>query len=321
MGGPPLLRLVLLLAALVVANFLLPRALPGSPLAPGGGETAVAFLPAAARTALRETYALDRPLREQFRRYLAGLARGDLGRSLATHRPVAAMVAERLPWSLALLLPAVLLAALIGGALGTAAAVHPHRAPVRAAAAVTVAAGALPEFLVAMCLLVALGVHAGLFPAGGARTPFAGGGPAAVADLLWHMALPLATLVVGLTPAFFLLSRGALVAVLGEPYLVTARGKGLPPRRVLWHAWRNALPPLLTLAGLRMAFAVTGAAVVERIFAYPGMGLLLFEAVARRDYPVLQGIFLVASAAVLTATFLLDAAAARLDPRLRERRA
>ncbi|MDQ7828883.1 MAG: ABC transporter permease subunit, partial [Armatimonadota bacterium] len=80
-------------------------------------------------------------------------------------------------------------------------------------------------------------------------------------------------------------------------------------------------PPLLTLAGLRMAFAVTGAAVVERIFAYPGMGLLLFEAVARRDYPVLQGIFLVASAAVLTATFLLDAAAARLDPRLRERRA
>ncbi|MGQ0572456.1 MAG: ABC transporter permease subunit, partial [Armatimonadota bacterium] len=100
-------------------------------------------------------------------------------------------------------------------------------------------------------------------------------------------------------------------------FLLTARGKGLSPRRVIWHAWRNALPPVLTLLGLRLAFAVTGAAVVERIFAYPGVGLLLFEAVARRDYPVMQGVFLVASMIVLAVNVTLDLAAAVLDPRLR----
>jgi peptide/nickel transport system permease protein len=130
--------------------------------------------------------------------------------------------------------------------------------------------------------------------------------------------LAAATLILGLVPAFFLLSRNALTAVLREPFLLTVQGRGLGRGRLLWHAWRNALPPTLTLLGLRLAFVITGAAIVERLFAYPGMGMLLFEAVAQRDYPVMQGVFLIASSVVLTVNLGLDLVAGILDPRTRD---
>ncbi|MDR5683004.1 MAG: ABC transporter permease [Armatimonadota bacterium] len=314
-----LVRLGAVVAVLVVANFWLPRLLPGSPLAEGTAD--VAFLPATVQADLRRTYGLDLPLTEQFRLYLAGLLRGDLGRSLASHRPVASILAERLPWTGLLVGCALLAATAIGVTLGTLGAWRPGSRAIRWLGPVVVAVGALPEFLVAMVLIAVFGTWLQLLPAGGAATPFfAAGGLAGALDVARHAVLPVATLVAALAPAFFLLSRNALVAVIGQPYLLTARGKGLSEGRVLWHAWRNALPPVLTLFGLRLAFVVTGAAVVERVFAYPGMGMLLFEAVARRDYPVLQGIFLVASAAVVAVSVMLDLAAGVLDPRAREER-
>ncbi len=317
-----LVRFGLLLSVVVILNFLLPRLLPGSPLASADGESTVAFLPAGAQAEIRRTYGIDRPLSAQFLAYLAGLGRGDLGRSLATHRPVTQMIGERLPWTLLLVGAAVLVSAVLGGTLGTVAAWRPQGAVARLLGPLVIGLGALPEFLVAMALIVLLGVGLRFFPVGGATTPFLvtsglRGSVVAARDLLWHAALPAATLIIGLVPAFFLLSRGALAVVLGEPYLLTARGKGLGHRRVLEHAWRNALPPVATLLGLRLAFVVTGAAVVERIFAYPGMGMLLFEAVARRDYPVLQGVFLVASVMILAVNLMLDLAVSLLDPRIR----
>ncbi|MDR7556310.1 MAG: ABC transporter permease [Armatimonadota bacterium] len=320
-GRWPLGRYVGVLAALVLLNFFLPRLLPGSPLAAGGAEGAP-FLPARAAAELRRTYGLDRPMAQQLVQYLAGLARGDLGRSLTSHRPVTALIAERLPWTVFLVGLAVLVAAALGAALGTMAAWSPQRPLVRLATPLVVGLGTLPEFLVAMGLIVVLGTGWQLFPVGGAVTPFLphqgpGGLAAWVADVVRHAALPGATLVAALVPAFFLLSRNALAATLGAPYLLVARGKGLDERGVLWHAWRNALPSVAALLGLRLGYAVTGAAVVERIFAYPGMGLLLVDAVAQRDYPVMQGVFLTASVAALATVATLDALAAMLDPRLR----
>ena len=317
-----ILRFALLLAVVVILNFLLPRLLPGSPLSGATGDATVAFLPAAAQAEMRRTYGTDRPLSAQFVAYLGGLRRGDLGRSLATHRPVTDMIGERLPWTFALVGSAVALSAALGAALGTAAAWRPYGAAARFLGPLVIGVGALPEFLVAMGLIVFLGIALRLFPVGGATTPFLvvsdlRGWLVAARDLLWHAALPATTLVIGLAPAFFLLSRNALVAVLGEPFLLTARGKGLGEHRILWHAWRNALPPLVTLLGLRLAVVVTGAALVERIFAYPGMGMLLFEAVARRDYSVLQGIFLTASVVMLAVNLMLDLLAFVLDPRTR----
>jgi peptide/nickel transport system permease protein len=265
-------------------------------------------------------YGLDRPLLTQFWSYLVGLGHFDLGRSLVSHRLVTSLIVERLPWTMGLVGSAVLLSVLIGAVLGTGAAWRPHGRLTRLVGAVVIGVGALPEFLVAMILIAALGTGLRLFPAGGATTPFLaarpGGWARAVADVLWHGALPIATLLVGLIPAFYLLTRNTLAAESGARYLLTARGKGLPERGVMWQAWRNALSPVLTLLGLRLAFAVTGAAVVERLFAYPGIGLLLFEAIGRRDYPVMQGVFLVASVAMLGTNLLLDLSAAMLDPRL-----
>lgn len=312
-----LARFAGLVCAVAVLNFLVPRALPGSPIAAGGADTVL--LPDAALRALLATYHLDDPLPAQFARYMGGLARGDLGWSLVTHRPVTDIVLERLPWTLFLVGGAVAAAALLGGVVGWTAAWHGRRLPVRLATAGVIAVGALPEFLVAMLLIAVLASRLHLFPASGAFTPFThAGGAAAVADILWHAALPGLTLVAGLAPAFALLVRNAVVPVLGERYLVTARAKGLSQRRVAWHALRNALPPVATLLGLRLAAAMAGAAVVERVFAYPGMGWLLYEAVAARDYPVLQGVVLVSSLAVLIVALALDILAALIDPRLRE---
>ncbi len=310
-----LVRTAVLLAAIAVVNFFLPRWLPGSPLRSGAGAES-AVLPSGAMEELRRAYGLDRPLAVQFADYLAGLVRGDLGRSLATHRLVKEMIAERLPWTLFLVGTATMVSVLCGAGLGTAAVWRQRSAATHAVEGVVVAAGALPEFLVAMALILLLGTTWRVFPTGGATTPFLSAGPLQrVTDVLWHAVLPGSTLIVALLPAFFLLARNALSAVMGERYLLVARGKGLPERRVMWHAWRNALPAVLTLFGLRLAFAVTGAALVERLFAYPGMGLLLFEAVQRRDYPVMQGVFLVASAAVIGVTLAMDVLAGILDPR------
>lgn len=312
-----LVRYAGLVCTVVLLNFAVPRLLPGSPAAGGGGDEA-AVLPSAAYRSLVATYHLDLPLQTQLARYLAGLPKGDLGWSLTSHRPVARVVMERLPWTLFLVGGAVVLAAMLGGVLGWAAAWHGRRRAVRTLSAATVGVGALPEFLIAMVLIVVFSSRLQLFPSGGAATPFVGnqGLLRGLLDVAWHAALPGVTLVLGFTPAFALLMRNALVPLMGERYLVTARAKGLTSGRVAWHALRNALPPVVTLMGLRLGTAVAGAAVVERIFAYPGMGWLLYEAVSTRDYPLMQGVFLVASLAVLTVNLSLDLIAARLDPRV-----
>jgi peptide/nickel transport system permease protein len=310
-----LARFAILMGALIILNFVIPRLLPGSPIG-GGGDDAV-VLPAAASAALRETYRLDAPLPAQFVHYLAGLFRGDLGWSVASHRPVAALIRERLPWSLFLAGGAVLTAAFLGGWLGALIAWHPRRAGTRLLGVAAVGAGALPEFLVAMLLIVVFAARLRLLPAGGAVTAFGDtGGPGTrLLDVARHAVLPMATLVVALVPAFALLIKTTLTQVLRQPYLVTARAKGLPPRWIAWHALRNALPPAATLIGVRLGAAVAGVAVIERIFAYPGMGGLMFEAVSARDYPVMQGVFLITSAAVLAMNATLDLVAVRLDPR------
>jgi peptide/nickel transport system permease protein len=314
--GRRLVRFATLVGLVIVLNFLIPRSLPGSPVFGGEGTDAV-VLPAASRAALMATYHLDAPLPVQFVGYLAGLARGDLGWSLGSHRPVAHIVAERLPWTLFLVGGSLLVAAGLGGLLGWVSAWRPHRRPVRLASLATVGLGALPEFLVSMVLIVLFASRWRLFPPGGALTPFAehAGGLSLVLNVLWHATLPGLALVLGLVPPFMLLVRTTVLPVLGEQFLVTARAKGLPPRRIAWHVARNALPPIVTLLGLRLAAAMAGAAVIERVFAYPGMGWLLYEAVAARDYPVIQGVVLVSSLTVLVVTLLLDLLAGWIDPR------
>jgi peptide/nickel transport system permease protein len=308
-----LARYAALAAALVVLNFLLPRLLPGDPLdALTGGDLSAAALPEGARAHLRATYHLDEPLGAQFLDYLGDLGRGDLGWSIARSAPVSQLIGERLPWTLGLVLSALVTAALSGVLLGVWAAWHDGPAE-RLAAAIATGLAALPEFLVAMLLLLGLSVGLGWFPLQGGRSPFGDHGPF---DIAWHLTLPALTLVLATLASFVLLTRGAVRGVLVEPYLLAARGKGLSEWRVAaGHAFPNALLPILTLFGVRVGQVLGGALVVERVFAVPGLGLLAFEAIRARDYPVLQAVFLVGSLGVLTASFAAEVVYRGLETR------
>lgn len=303
-----LIRTLALAAAVIVLNFGLPRLLPGDPLdalAAAESESGASPLSADARQALRAFYHLDAPLPEQFAAYLGGLAHGDLGVSIARKTTVATLIGQRLPWTLGLVGSAMLTASAGGTLLGLLAAWRGGRWD-NALLSVATVIEALPEFLVGVGLLLVFAATIPLFPLSGGRTLFATG-PPAVLDVVWHLALPYLTLVLGSFAAFVLVARGACRSAARATYVTTARAKGLPDRRVLLgHVLPNALAPILTLLGLRLGSVVGGAIVVERVFGVPGVGQLSFEAVQARDYPVLQALFLLSGLGVIGATFLIE---------------
>ncbi len=309
-----LLRYASVGVAVVLLNFLLPRLLPGDPLdaaTPDDG-TAVSTLTGDARARLRATYHLDQPLSAQLTAYLGDLARGDLGWSISRAAPVAQLAAERLPWTLFLVLTALVLSSALGSALGLVSAWQAGRGDGWLTTASTLLT-ALPEFLVAMTLLLVLSVGLHWFPLQGGRSTFGDAGPL---DVLWHLTLPVLTLVLATSAGFMLLARGAVLGVRNEPYLMAARGKGLSESAVaVRHAVPNALLPVVSLFAVRLGHVLGGALVVERVFGVPGLGLLAFEAIRARDYPVLQAVFLLASLGTLCAMLGLEIVSRRLSPR------
>jgi peptide/nickel transport system permease protein len=313
-GGQYLLVGLLALAL----NFALPRAMPGSPLSTLGGED-VGLLGAGSRAELLAQYGLDRPLHVQFTTYLADVARGDLGRSFARQRPVSELIAERLPWTLLLVGGSLVATTVLGVALGTMAGARRQRRRDTGTLSMFLALDALPSFWLGMLLILLFGVTLGWLPTFGAA-PLRGaeGLGAQVVAGARHLALPLATLVVTGVGQTYLIVRYSMLSVLGSDHLFHARARGLPRRRIIVrHALRNAALPVHTLLLLEVGWLVGGAVVVETVFAYPGLGRLVFEAVQARDFPVLQGAFLVLTATVIAMNALADLTYPLLDPRLR----
>lgn len=311
-------------AALVVVNFVLPRVMPGDPIsamaAQAGAGGAQAVIPdEGTRAVLEATYGLDESLPAQFAGYVGGLVRGDLGVSIAERVPVAELLAQRLPWTLLLMGTAIALAAVVGSLLG----VHSGwRAGGRGdwglLTGLTVVRQIPPYFLATVALLL-FAATLGWLPLGGATTPFSGeeGLLARAGDVAAHLVLPAGVLAVQLLASTYLLMRGAMAGELGAGYLLLGRAKGVPDRRLKYrYAARNALLPVVSLTALQVAFATTGSIFIETVFSYPGVGRLIFEAVAARDYPVLQGAFLVLSFTVVTLNLVADLVYARLDPRV-----
>jgi peptide/nickel transport system permease protein len=318
------LRYALLVGCVILLNFLIPRLLPGDPLNVGAAEGLESAVPlsAAARAQLRAYYHLDAPLPGQFVAYLGDLARGDLGWSIARSAPVGELLLARLPWTLALLLTALLLAAALGTALGLLAGWVPGSRRDRVLVALTAALSALPEFLIAIGLLLVFAITLRWFPLLGGQTPFAdyGTGPAAggraALDIAWHLALPALTLVLAGGAGFVLIARDVTAGITRAPWLTVARAKGLPESRIAWgHMLPNLALPLLTYFGLRLGAVLGGALVVERVFNVPGVGLLGYEAIRARDYPVLQALFLLAGLGVLLANFAVELLYLRLARR------
>lgn len=320
-----IVRYLALACAVVLINFFLPRLLPGDPLnaVAGDGMGTATPLSGAARIELRAYYHLDQPLGRQLMLYLQDLSRGDLGWSIESPAPVGALILDRLPWTLALMGSALGISALVGTALGLLAGWFPGRARNHALTTVAGALASIPEFLIAIALLLVFALGFGWFPLLGGRTVFAdfGAGGAGAArrllDIAWHLALPASALALAGIAGFLLIGRDSASGLRNASWAAVARAKGLRERDVaLRHALPNLALPLLTYFGLRLGAVLGGALVVERVFGVPGLGLLAYDAVRARDYPVLQAVFLLASLGVLAANFGVELVYSRIERRL-----
>ena len=306
---------------LVSLNFFLPRALPGDPIAALENPQSATYIgDASTRSDVAQHYGLDRPPLEQYRSYLADLARGDLGTSIQYNAPVTKVLAERLPWSLLLIGTALTLATAAGMLAGIHSGWRRGGRVDRRLLASFIVVDNLPAFFVAFLAAQVLAVKLGWFPLSGAQTPFASDFSSLerVGDVAGHLLLPATVLALQFATYQYLVMRAGMLGVLGSDYLQLGRAKGLGDRVLKYrYAARNALLPAVTVAGLQIGVAVTAAIFVETVFAYPGVGRLMFEAIGERDYPTMQGCFLVLGMLTVTVNGLADLAYRRLDPRTR----
>jgi peptide/nickel transport system permease protein len=318
--GGKLAGAVLGLAFVLVFNFFLFRVLPGDP---AKSLTRNRLVPAEQVEALRSSFGLGKPLPQQFAAYVRDTLRGNLGISYKFRRPVSDVIAERI-WPTVLLLGlSTMLSTVIGLWIGIRGAWRRGSLFDRVSLGASLALYAMPEFWLGILLLIAFGVGVGplpgLFPTGGLSSPGTDlTSLAGALDVARHLFLPCVTLTLGYLAEYALVMRSSLLDELGEDYLVTARAKGLREALVLRrHAVPNALLPTTTLIFLNLGFVVSGAITIETVYSWPGLGLLSYEALQTPDYPLLQGLFLLFSAAVILANVLADLLYGYLDPRVR----
>lgn len=305
-------------ALAVVLAFFLMRAAPGDPLSRLGDEHPLS--PQQVQV-LRARYGLDQPLSAQFRAFVAGAVRGDFGTSIQYGRPVSDLILQRLPASLLLGGTVLLITFVLGSWLGAMQALRAGSAGDQAVGALSLAAYATPSFWLGLVLAWLVGIEWRLLPAAGMHDPLLPMDASWVTralDIGRHLILPALTLAVVNIGATMRHERSAMLQALREPFVQSARARGLAEGRIRWHhAFRNALFPVVTLFGLWLPLVVAGSVFVEKVFAWPGLGALAADAVSARDYPLLMGVTVLVSLMVVGGALVADAAYALLDPRVR----
>ncbi len=306
-----------MLWVVITLTFVLFRLMPGDPtlnfLSPSFSQET--------RAALLKGFGLDRPIWEQYLIYLGNLARGELGMSFLQGKPVLVLLGEALPNTIILTLVSLCCAYAFGIVAGAFLAFRRGGVVEAVAIPSALATRAAPEFWLGMLLLAALAFEAGLFPTGGALSPgqVLGGLGTSLgsADYWWHLVLPALTLTLYLQGLPLLLMRATMLEVLNDEFIVMARMKGLSRWSVVMrHAARNALLPVVTAFALGLGASIGGNVVVETVFAWPGIGRLLVQAVQSADYPLAQGAFLMIATALVVMNTVADLAYAALDPRV-----
>ena len=309
--------IVVVLVATIV--FFLIQAAPGDPFSAQMDNPAISE---SVRQAWRESYGLDRPLAEQYFRYVANVFRGDLGFSLSKHRPVIDVLGDAMPNTLMLMFTG-----LAGGfGIGIAAALAQVRNRGRAAdkilGGLSLTFLSVPDFWLALLILVAFSSWLAGFPVGGSVDPIdyeALGTAGRFVDRLEHLVLPAATLMLLYFPIIARHQKAALLDVLPSEYVTTARAKGVPERAVInRHALRNALLPIITLLGVAFPALLTGTVFVEKVFSWPGMGTVIVDSIGSRDYPLLTACVIFGSTLVVTGSIIADILYRQFDPRLRD---
>ena len=261
--------------------------------------------PPAAIAAFREAWGLDRPLYVQYAAYFGQILHGDLGQSMRDGRPAAQLVWERLPATLTLAIPALLIKVGLGIPAGVQAALHRGSWTDRLVMALAVAGFTVPSFVLGLVLVLVFAVQLGWLPSGGNISPLS-------------PILPVITLGVGGAAVLARFTRSAMLEVLGQPYIRAAMAKGVPWHRVVrGHALPNAAIPTVTIVGFMVGSLMAGAVVVESVFSWPGVGRLLVVAVSNRDLAVVQAVLLLVATTMVMANLIVDLLYGVLDPRLR----
>ena len=310
------LQAAVVLAVVATSVFVLLQFAPGDPFA---GSLDGAGVPPSVRAEWRARYGFDLPPAKRFTRWAGALAHGQLGYASSQHRVVSAVLAEAIPRTLVLVGVALALGFTLGVCIGLLQARYHGGWQDRLAGALTLGGVAMPEFLLGLLAMTWLGARWRLFPVAGMMSE---GDVAAwplwerLADYLWHLALPAGVLAISVAARVARHQRAALLGVLQEDFIRTARSKGLGDWTVLWrHALPNAIGPVLALLGLALPALVGGAVLIEKIFGWPGMGLTLFDALLARDYPLILAATLLATVIAVLARALTDIVAELVAPR------
>ncbi len=305
-------RIVMALPTLILASlaiFLILRLIPGDPATIVAGSDATP----AQVAAVRKDLGLDKPLIAQYAIWIGHVLRGNFGNSLIGKYPVWDQIRRAYPATLELTIAALLLALLLAAPLGILAALHPRSWLDRAISAFNAFAIGIPNFLLGILLILIFSLNVVHLPVGG-RVPITEDPGAGVKTLL----LPAVTLSVGIAAVLTRFIRSALLEVLSEDYIRTARAKGLPGADVIRrHALRNALIPIITVLGIQVGRLLGGAVIVEAVFAWPGMGRLAVQAILTRDYTIVQAALLLLVTAFIVVNLVVDIAYGFLDPRVR----
>jgi peptide/nickel transport system permease protein len=313
----------LIVLCILVLNFLIIHMVPGDPLQAMLGDFPV---PPGYAEQIRTEFGLDKPLGTQLVLYLLNLAHGNLGFSFANRMPVLDLVLARLGPTLLLMLPALFMAAVVGVVLGVTAAPRAGSIEDSALTAVSLFGYSVPIFWLGQVLVIVFAIQLGWLPAQGMNNMREElHGIARALDVARHLVLPAFSVMIFYLAIVARVARASVAEALHHDYVLTAKAKGLSRRTILWrHVLPNAMIPVVTVIGFNFGQSLTGAILVETVFAWPGLGNLFITSITNRDYPVLQGIFLLTSVAVVVVNIGTDLLYATLDPRVRtshERRA
>ena len=297
-------------------GFLMTHLLPGNPIDALVGDFPA---PPAFVAQLRVEFGLDKPLSTQLLLYMQQLAHGNLGFSFANRQPVLTLILARAVTTLNLMLPALIVASVLGVIIAVTSAAHAGRMADTMLTTLTLIGYSIPVFWLAQILIVLFSVDLGWLPAQGIaslRAPR--GGMGAFIDMLQHLVLPMFCVTIYYMAIVARIARSSVLEMLHQDFLLTARAKGLGEGAILWrHVLPNGLMPVITVIGYNFGYSLTGAILTETVFAWPGLGGLLVSSIDNRDYPVLTGIFLFVATLVVIVNLLTDLVYAAVDPRVR----
>ena len=314
-----LLQAIPLLFGIATITFVFVHLAPGDPMDMYLEERSRREMDPQVLELLRHKYGLDQPLPVQYVKWMGNLAHGDLGESFRYRRPVSSLIAERIPYTLQLSALAILFDVLLGVALGIIAAVRQYSMVDKTVTIGSLIIYSIPGFWLALMLVLIFSVNLGWLPTSQTRSLDYDllTGSQKLLDRVWHLVLPVFVLGVGSAAGTARFMRNRLLEVLSEEYVLAARARGLRERAViLRHAVRNALIPIVTRLGLALPFLLGGAVLIERVFAWPGMGLLAVEAIGARDYPIILATSMIAAVLVVLGNLLADVTYAVIDPRV-----